>query len=96
MELFSWDSPKIGFMLASITYCLYLFEIPHFYELNSESLIFPLLKLSLDFIEEWVSNNLSGSMLGEGDDDLNIRVIATYQSSDGLMELKVVFNLSML
>ncbi|CAA2963000.1 probable aminotransferase ACS12 [Olea europaea subsp. europaea] len=28
-------------------------------------------------------------MLGEGDDDLNIRVIATYQSSDGLMELKV-------
>ncbi|CAI9768219.1 unnamed protein product [Fraxinus pennsylvanica] len=46
-------------------------------------------RLSLDLIEEWLSKNLSASMLGEGGDDLNICGIAAYQPSDGLMELKV-------
>ncbi|CAA3005751.1 probable aminotransferase ACS12 isoform X2 [Olea europaea var. sylvestris] len=46
-------------------------------------------RLSLDLIEEWLSKNLSASMLGEGGNDLNICGIATYRPADGLMELKV-------
>ncbi|KAK3022186.1 hypothetical protein RJ639_047008 [Escallonia herrerae] len=41
--------------------------------------------LSLDLIEEWLSKNLSNSILGGG---LSISGIATYQPFDGLLELK--------
>jgi aminotransferase len=46
-------------------------------------------KLTLDLIENWLSKNLNDSLLG-GMDGLDIRGIATYQPSDGLLDLKVV------
>lgn len=49
-------------------------------------------QLTLDLIENWLSKNLNDSLLGGIDDGLNISGIATYQPSDGLMELKVVSN----
>ncbi|KAM7491709.1 hypothetical protein LguiA_034630 [Lonicera macranthoides] len=43
-------------------------------------------RLSLDLIEKWLSENLNDTIGGGG---LNISGIATYQPSDGLLDLKV-------
>ncbi|KAI6672212.1 hypothetical protein NL676_000118 [Syzygium grande] len=48
-------------------------------------------RLCLDLIGEWLSENLTGAMIGHGGDKdhLGIGGITEYQPSDGLMELKV-------
>ncbi|XP_010277428.1 PREDICTED: probable aminotransferase ACS12 [Nelumbo nucifera] len=47
-------------------------------------------KLSLDLVQDWLSKNAKDSITGgEGNGDLNICGIATYQPFDGLVELKV-------
>ncbi|KAG8381452.1 hypothetical protein BUALT_Bualt06G0123400 [Buddleja alternifolia] len=46
-------------------------------------------RLSLDLIEDWLSKNLTGSILGVGGNGLGLSGIATYQPMDGLMEFKV-------
>ncbi|KAL7107253.1 hypothetical protein ACP275_06G042600 [Erythranthe tilingii] len=48
-------------------------------------------RLSLDLIEEWLSNNLTDSVLGvRGGEAMGLSGIATYQPMDGLMAFKVV------
>ncbi|KAK6155808.1 hypothetical protein DH2020_010056 [Rehmannia glutinosa] len=51
-------------------------------------------RLSLDLIEDWVSQNLTDSKLGVGSQALGLSGIATYQPMDGLMEFKVVMKQS--
>ncbi|XP_065858074.1 probable aminotransferase ACS10 [Euphorbia lathyris] len=46
-------------------------------------------KLTVDLVEEWLIENGRRAILGCGVEELNISGIATYQPSDGLMELKV-------
>ena len=56
-------------------------------------LVYVLLKLTLDLIEEWLSKHMNEAvLLGGVDGGLSISGIAPYQPSDGLMELKVVMN----
>ncbi|XP_050224581.1 probable aminotransferase ACS12 [Mercurialis annua] len=46
-------------------------------------------RLCLDLIQKWMAENVSRSLIGNDEDNLNINGIATYQPFDGLMELKV-------
>lgn len=48
-------------------------------------------RLTLDLIENWITEKLSDSILGGGDSrgGLSVSGIATYQPFDGMMELKV-------
>ncbi|KAI3458249.1 hypothetical protein Pfo_014912 [Paulownia fortunei] len=46
-------------------------------------------RLSLDLIEEWLSKNLTDSILGVRGETLGLSGIARYQPMDGLMEFKV-------
>ena len=45
------------------------------------------MKLCLDLVQDWLVENAYSSIIGP---DLIIHRIATYQPSDGLMDLKVV------
>ncbi|XP_037492284.1 probable aminotransferase ACS12 isoform X2 [Jatropha curcas] len=47
-------------------------------------------RLCLDLIEKWLAENVTNSIVGRDDGDLNINGIATYQPFDGLMELKAM------
>ncbi|XP_031383011.1 probable aminotransferase ACS12 isoform X2 [Punica granatum] len=46
-------------------------------------------RLCLDLIDEWMSENLNNSVIRGDGGDLGIAGLATYQPSDGLVELKV-------
>ncbi|XP_043717520.1 probable aminotransferase ACS12 [Telopea speciosissima] len=47
-------------------------------------------RLSLDLVRDWLAEHVKDSIMGaEGGGDLSIHGIATYQTFDGLMELKV-------
>ncbi|GAV61862.1 Aminotran_1_2 domain-containing protein [Cephalotus follicularis] len=46
-------------------------------------------RLCLDLIEKWMTENLKDSIMGSDGGDLSISGIATYQPSDGLVELKM-------
>lgn len=61
---------------------IFRFVFPVFFDLE---------QLSLDLVHEWiVRRSKEGSLLGGKDGDLSISGIATYQPSDGLLELKMV------
>lgn len=51
--------------------------------------------MCLDLIENWISENLTDSIMGTDGGRLSISGIATYQPFDGMMELKVVIWMSL-
>ena len=48
------------------------------------------MQLSFDLILKWISENLTGAIIGTDGSGLDISGIAAYQPFDGLTELKVV------